>query len=252
MRLAGTQRWGLADGAGDMRYAALGIGHGEVERTSRYVGVHSVTIIWRRATRSGDVYRSRPAKTADGIMRLADTQRWGLADGAGDMRYAALGIGHGEVERTSRYESGRASSRKWRRATRSGDVYRSSPAKTADGIMRLAGTQLWGLSDGAGHMRYAALVFPYTTLFRSSRYVGVHSVTIIWRRATRSGDVYRSRPAKTADGIMRLAGTQRWGLADGAGDMRYAALGIGHGEVERSEGRRGGHAGTIIWRRATR
>src|SRR5204862_172405 len=101
MRLAGTQRGGLADGAGHMSYAAIVIGHGEVERASRYVGVRSVTIIWRRATRGGDVYRSRPTKTADGIMRLAGTQRGGLADGAGHMSYAAIVIGHSEVERTA-------------------------------------------------------------------------------------------------------------------------------------------------------
>src|SRR5438045_5506587 len=93
MSVAGAQRWGLADGAGDMRYAALGIGHGEVERTSRYVGVHSVTIIWRRATRSGDVYRSRSAKTADGIMRLAGTQRVGLTDVSTRGRGAAIMVG---------------------------------------------------------------------------------------------------------------------------------------------------------------
>src|SRR5438045_7809255 len=94
MSVAGAQRWGLADGAGDMRYAALGIGDGEVERTRRYVGVLSVTIIWRRATRSGDVYRSRPAKTADGIMRLAGTQRGGLSDRSARGRGAAIGIGY--------------------------------------------------------------------------------------------------------------------------------------------------------------
>src|SRR5204862_127422 len=245
MRLADTQRWGLADGAGDMRYAALGIGHGEVERTRRYVGVHPVTIIWRRATRSGDVYRSRPAKTADGIMRLADTQRWGLADGAGHTRYAALGIGHGEVERTSRYVGVHSVTIIWRRATRSGDGYRRRPAKTADGIMRLADTQRWGLADGAGDMRYAALGIGHGEVERTSRYVGVHSVTIIWRRATRSGDVYRSRPAKTADGIMRLAGTQRCALSLHDALPIYAALGIGHGEVERTSRYVGVHSVTI-------
>src|SRR5438874_2601479 len=170
MRLAGAQRWGLADVAADLSCAAFGIGYREVERTSRYVGVRSVTIIWRSATRSGDVYRSRPTKTADGIMRLAGTQRWGLTDGAGHMSYAAIVIGHGEVERTSRYVGVRSVTIIWRSATRSGDVYRSGPTKTADGIMRLAGTQRWGLADGAGHMSYAAVVIGHGEGESTSRY----------------------------------------------------------------------------------
>src|SRR5205814_6247718 len=82
--LAGAQRWGLADVAADFSRAAFGIGYREAERTSRYVGVRSVTSIWRCATRSSNVYRSRPTKTADGIMRLAGAERWGLADVAAD------------------------------------------------------------------------------------------------------------------------------------------------------------------------
>src|SRR5436305_1713188 len=121
MLRAGTQRWGLADVAGHMSYAAIVIGHGEVERTRRYDGVRSVTIICRCATRSGDGYRSRPTKTADGIMRLAGTQRWGLAHDASHVRYGTIVIGPGEVERTSRYVGVRSVTIICRCATRSGD-----------------------------------------------------------------------------------------------------------------------------------
>src|SRR5438477_500411 len=100
MRLAGFQRWGLTDVAGDMSYAAIVIGHGEVERTRRDVGVRSVASIWRCPGRGGDVYRSRPSKTRDVLMRLAGFQRCMLTELAGDMSHAAIVIGHGEVERT--------------------------------------------------------------------------------------------------------------------------------------------------------
>src|SRR5205814_3426318 len=112
--------------------------------------------------------------------------------------------------------------------------YRSRPTKTADGIMRLAGTQRGGLADGAGHMSYAAIVIGHGEVERTSRYVGVRPVTIIWRRATRGGDVYRSRPTKTADGIMRLAGTQDGRRAHRNSSLRDTAFAIGHGEVERT------------------
>src|SRR5437773_4492505 len=102
MRHTGTPRWCTPDLPDPMPISAIVIGHGEVERTSRYVGVRSVTIICRCATRSGDVYRSRPTKTADGIMRLAGTQRSEVAAGAGQMSYAVVLIGHGEVEKNSR------------------------------------------------------------------------------------------------------------------------------------------------------
>src|SRR5262245_62739964 len=80
MRLAGTQHRGLADGAAHYCAAAIGIGPREAERTSRYVGVRSVTRIRRSATRGSDVYRSRPTMTLNGIMRLAGTQRVRLAN----------------------------------------------------------------------------------------------------------------------------------------------------------------------------
>src|SRR5438874_3690331 len=103
MRLAGFSLRDALPIAGDMSYAAIVIGHSEVERTCRYVAVRSVTSIWRCTARGGDVYRSRATKTGDGIMRLAGFQRWRLTDVAGDMSYAAIVIGHSEVERTSRY-----------------------------------------------------------------------------------------------------------------------------------------------------
>src|SRR5438067_1810259 len=125
MRLAGFQRWGLANVAGDMSYAAIVIGYGEVERTCRYVGVRSVTSIWRCAARGGDVYRSRATKTGDGIMRLAGFQRWGLTDVAGDMSYAAIVIGHGRSEERRVEIDGRSVTSIWRCTARGGGVYRS-------------------------------------------------------------------------------------------------------------------------------
>src|SRR5436190_1185923 len=246
MRLAGTQRGGLADGAANYCAAPFGIGYREAERTSRYASVRSVTSIWRRAARGGDVYRSRPTKTADGIMRLAGAQRGGLADVAANYCAAPFGIGYREAERTSRYVGVCSVTSIWRCATRGGDVHRSRPTKTADRVMSLAGAQRWGLADVAADFSHAAFGIGYREAERTSRYVGVRSVTIIWRSATRSGDVYRSRPSKTADGIMRLAGTQRWGLADGAGHMSYAAIVIGHGEVERTSRYVGVRSVTII------
>src|SRR5947207_12123027 len=114
MRLADFQRWRLTAVAGAMSYAAIVIGYGEVERTCRYVAVRSVASIWRCTARGGDVYRSRPTKTGDGVMRLAGFQRWGLTDVAGDMSYAAIVIGHGEVERTCRYVGVRSVASIWR------------------------------------------------------------------------------------------------------------------------------------------
>src|SRR5437763_456374 len=149
MRLTGAQLCGLADVASDFSRAAFGIGYREAERTSRYVCVRSVTSVRRCAARSGDVYRSRPTKTADRVMSLAGAQRWGLADVAADFSRAAFGIGYREAERTSRYVCVRSVTSVRRCAARSGDVYRSRPAKTADGVMRLAGAQ---------RLAYAALV----------------------------------------------------------------------------------------------
>src|SRR5947207_6439016 len=130
MRLAGFQRWRLTAVAGAMSYAAIVIGHGEVERTCRYVAVRSVASIWRCTARGGDVYRSRTPNPGDGVMRLAGFQRWGLTDVAGDMSYAAIVIGYGEVERTSRYVAVRSVTSIWRCTARGGDVYRSRAAKT--------------------------------------------------------------------------------------------------------------------------
>src|SRR5207244_3736077 len=153
MSLAGAQRWGLTDGAADYRAADIGIGYREAERTSRYVGVRSVTRIRGSASRSGDVYRSRPTKTADRIMSLAGAQCWGLTSGAAAYSSAAIGIGYREAESTSRYVGLRSVTRIWRRASRT--THRSSglPTKTADRIMSLAGAQCWGLTDGATDYR---------------------------------------------------------------------------------------------------
>src|SRR6266487_2865029 len=118
MSLAAPLRWGLTDGAAEYRAVAVGIGYREAERTSRYVCVRSVTSIRGSASRSGDVYRSRPTKTADRIMSLAGAQRWGLTDGATDYRAATIGIGYREAERTSRYVGVRSVTRIWRSASR--------------------------------------------------------------------------------------------------------------------------------------
>src|SRR5438094_9263663 len=79
------------------------------------------------------------------------------------------------------------------------DVYRSRPTKTADGNMRLAGTQRWGLADVAANYCAAPFGIGYREAERTSRYVGVCSVTSIWRRSEerRVGKECRSR--KTAD-----------------------------------------------------
>src|SRR5436190_1418212 len=122
MRVAAVQRWGLTDVAGDMSYAAIVIGHSEVERTCRYVAVRSVTSTWRCTARGGDVYRSRPTKAGDGIMRLAGFQRWGLIDVAGDMSCADSVIGHRTCERTCRYVAVRSVTSIWRCTARGGDV----------------------------------------------------------------------------------------------------------------------------------
>src|SRR5437762_10471158 len=107
-----------------MSYAAIVIGHGKVSWPTRRSADLSVTSIWRCTARGGDVYRSRPTKTGDGIMRLAGFQRWRLTDVAGDMSYAAIVIGHSEVERTCRYVTVRSVASIWRCAARGGDVYR--------------------------------------------------------------------------------------------------------------------------------
>src|SRR5947207_1613955 len=164
-------------------------------------------------------------------MRLADFQRWRLTAVAGDMSYAAIVIGYGKVERTCRYVAVRSVASIWRGTARGGDVYRSRPTKTGDGIMRLAGFQRWGLADVAGDMSYAAIVIGHGKVERPCRYVAVRSVTSIWRSTARGGDVYRSRPTKTGDGIMRLAFSPRRSSDLVAGDMSYAAIVIGHGKV---------------------
>src|SRR5437762_2869073 len=162
----------------------------QAHSTSRYVGVRSVTSVRRCATRSSNVYRSRPAKTADGIMRLAGAQRWGLADVAADFSRAAFGIGYREAERTSRYVGVRSVTSIWRCATRGGDVYCSRPTKTADGIMRLTGAQLCGLADVAANYCAAPFGIGYREAERTSRYVCVCSVTSIWRCAARRDRKY--------------------------------------------------------------
>src|SRR5438067_71596 len=137
-----------------------------------------------------------------------------------------MGVRHRVGLRTdSLLERARAGVR--RSAAGGGDVYRCHAAMTGDRTVSVAGYQRWGLADSAGHMSYAAIVIGHGEVERTSRYVGVRSVTIIWRSATRSGDVYRSRPTKTADGIMRLAGTQRVGLTDVSTRGRGAAIMVG-------------------------
>src|SRR5439155_6336677 len=102
MSIAGYQNGWLADIAADYCTAAVRIGDREAERTSRYTTVRSVTSIWRGATRSGDVYRSRASVTQDRVMTLTCAQRRGLADCAAHYCAATIGIGYREAERTSR------------------------------------------------------------------------------------------------------------------------------------------------------
>src|SRR5437762_3279109 len=188
----------------------------QAHSTSRYVGVRSVTSVRRCATRGSNVYRSRPTKTADGIMRLAGAQRWGLADVAADCSRAAFGIGYREAERTSRYVGVHSVTIIWRRATRSGDVYRSRPAKTADGVMRLAGTQRVGLTDVSTRGRGAAIMV--------GDRVGVRPRSNIAERA-RAGDSpgaaarthrHRCRAAMTGNRPVSAADHYRVGLSDRA------------------------------------
>ena len=127
-----------------MSYAAIGIGHREVERTSRYVGVRSVTSIWRSAARGGDVYRSRATKTADRIMRLAGAQHWGLTDGAGDMSSQPLASVTVKAKGPAATLVCAPSPVYGGSAARGGDVYRSRAAKTAIGsCVSLALSPAW-------------------------------------------------------------------------------------------------------------
>ena len=57
-------------------------------------------------------------------------------------------------------------------------------------------------------------------------------------------------PPEQTSGIMRLAGTQRSGLTDGAAHKSYATIGIGHREVKRPSRYRA-FARHRIWRSAT-
>ena len=197
MTLAGAQRRGLADCAAHYCAATIGIGYREAERTSRHTTVRSVTRIRWGATRSGDAYRSRATKTQDGIMTLTGAQRGWLTDCAAHYCAATVGIGYREAERTSRHTRVRSVTRIWRGTTRSGNVDRGRATKTQDGIMTLTGAQRRGLTDCAAHYCAAAIGVGYREAERTSRPTRVRSVTRIWRGATRSGDVYRSRASVT-------------------------------------------------------
>src|SRR5437016_9028586 len=137
MTLTGTQRGWLTDCAAHYCAATIGIGYREAERTSRYTHVRSVTSIWRGATRSGDVYRSRATKTQDGIMTLTGAQRRGLTDCAAHYCAATVGIGYREAKMTKIERAARRVTRIGRGAARSGDVDRSRATKTQERDMTL-------------------------------------------------------------------------------------------------------------------
>src|SRR6266480_2122796 len=98
MNLTGTQRGWLTGGAAHYSAAAIGVGYREAERTSRHTTVRSVTRIWRGATRSGDVYRSRASVTQDRVMTLARAQRRWLTDRAAHYCAATIGVVYREAE----------------------------------------------------------------------------------------------------------------------------------------------------------